>query len=416
MNRLLIFTLLLVCLVMPATMPAYGQTTDPGKLETLTDQQKLAEQQAQQLTARQDKIRSEIDGLQDDLVATSSKARGFERAKTKARKRLAELSGQEKALKAKILSDRAALADMLAALQRIGKSPPPALMVHPDSAVDAARAAHLLTSLSLSLSENSAVLKNRLAELQILRGKMAKSRSHMEQSAKAVDTRLGTIKSIIHSKTKLSYQLDKDREKKTAEATLLAEQAKDLRDLIARFEDSAAAIRPRIKPSRTSRDPIPRLKPKAGKSPSSVYIPSGTARFADARGQIPLPVFGTLSRNYGSKLASGSVAKGVSIRTGSKAQVIAPFSGRVEFSGAFNDEHVVILNVGGGYFIVLTGLGETFTTAGTSVKAGEPLGLMPRAHLISGRKSPELFMEFRKNRASINPKPWIGPALARAKG
>jgi len=414
MIRILLIFILLASLTLPAT--THGQNADPEKLETLTDQQKLAEKQAQQLATQQEKIRGEIDGLQDDLVTTSSKAREFELAGTKARKHLTELSSQETNLKAKIFSDRAALADMLAALQRIDKSPPPALLLHPESAVDAARAAHLLASLSLSLNENAADLQKKLTDLQVVRSKITKSRIEMEQSAKAVDTRLGTIKSIINTKTKLNNQLDKDRQKKTAKANHLAKQAKDLRDLIARFEDSAEAILPRIKPSRTTRDPLPRLKPKPGKAPPPVYLPTGSIRFADARGQIPLPVFGTLSRNYGAKLAGGSVAKGISLKTDRKAQVIAPFSGRVEFSGAFNDEHVVILNVGGGYFIVLTGLGETFASAGTNVKAGEPLGLMPNTLSENSQKPPELFMEFRKNRTSINPKPWIGPALARSKG
>ncbi len=416
MNRFLFFVFLLACLAIPAAVPAYAQTTDPSKLETLADQQKLAEAQAQQLITQQEKIRGEIDGLQDDLVATSRQARGFERAKTKARKHLAELLGQETALKAKILSDRDTLSDLLAALQRIDKSPPPALMVHPKSAVDAARAAHLLAALSLSLNQSSTDLKTRLAALQIVRYNMAKTRSDMEQSAKAVDTKLGTIKSIINSKTKLNNQLDKDREKKAAKAANLAKQAKDLRDLIARFEDSAAAIRPRLKPSRPSREPVPRLKPRRGKAQPPAYIPTGSIRFADARGQIPLPVFGTLSRNYGARLAGGNTAKGISVKSSPKAQVIAPFAGRVEFAGPFNDEHVVILNVGGGYFIVLTGLGETFTPPGTNVKAGEPLGLMPGLSQSKARKPPELFMEFRKNRNSINPKPWIGPALAQTNG
>ena len=88
--------------------------------------------------------------------------------------------------------------------------------------------------------------------------------------------------------------------------------------------------------------------------------------------------------------------------------MVAPFPARVEFSGEFDDDHVVILNVGSGYFIVLTGMGETFANAGDMVAGGEPLGLMP----TFVKNKPELFMEFRKDRASINPTPWIGTALA----
>ncbi|MCF6221259.1 MAG: peptidoglycan DD-metalloendopeptidase family protein [Robiginitomaculum sp.] len=411
MKRITAIFVLLILLV----QPAFAQTVDPNKLENLTERQKRAEAQAKALSQRQKTILGEIGGLQDDLVSASGQARGFERAETKARAQLSDLSAQEKALKAKILSDRAALGDMLAALQRIDKSPPPALLVHPKNATDAARAAHLLAYLSRDLHEKSKRLQDQLSELQAVRTKMDRKRGEIANHAKDVNVRLTRIKSIITNKSALSNKLDKDRKTKIDEAARLAKEAKNLRDLIARFEDSAEAILPRLKPARGIGNPVPRLKPKPGNisTPSyvpPVFIPSGSARFADARGQVPLPVFGKLSRNYGARLAGGGTAKGISLKSTRKAQVIAPFAGRVEFSGAFNDDHVVILNVGGGYFIVLTGLGETFAKAGTSVKAGEPLGLMP----TTGTKSPELFMEFRKNRSSINPKPWVGAALARS--
>lgn len=411
MNRFFLTFILLIALALPAS----AQTADPDKLEALTDQQKQVEAQAQILTEQQKKILGEIGHLQDDLVAASGQARWFERAETKARSQLSDLAVQETALKAKILFDRAALADMLAALQRIDKSPPPALLVHPKNATDAARAAHLLAYLSRDLHDKSTRLQEQLVELQSLRTKMDKKRGEISTNAKVVNVRLTRIKTIISDKSRLNDKLDKDRKTKIQEADRLATEAKNLRDLIARFEDSAEAIRPRLKPTRGTRHPVPRLKPKPGSSSTPtyvppVYIPSGSSRFADARGQVPLPVFGKLSRSYGARLAGGGTAKGISLKSTRRAQVIAPFAGRVEFSGAFNDDYVVILNVGGGYFIVLTGLGETFTKAGTRVKAGEPLGLMP----TSGSKSPELFMEFRKDRSSINPKPWVGAALARA--
>ena len=394
--------------------PVSAQTADPDKLQILTNQQNQAEAQAKALSVEQKKILDEISNLQDDLVTQSGKARGFERAETKARRHLTNLTAQETALKAKILADRAALSDMLAALQRIDKNPPPALLVHPENATDAARAAHLLAYLSQNLHEKSRLLQTKLAELQDVRTKMDKSQGEIATHVKAVNVRLTRIKSTISNKSTLSSQLDKNRKIKIQEAAKLAKQAKDLQDLITRFEESAAAITPRLKPARGALDTTPRLKPKPGNRSVPAYIPPtfiqpGSGRFADARGQVPLPVFGKLSRSYGARLAGGGTAKGISLKTTRKAQIVAPFGGRVEFSGPFNDEHVVILNVGDGYFIVLTGLGETFTKAGIYIKAGEPLGLMPTTR----SKSPELFMEFRKNRNSINPKPWIGAALAR---
>ncbi len=406
---------LIILLFSLLTSFAHAQTTVPNKLDTLTEKQKQAEAQAKSLTDQQKKILVDINDLQDRLVATSSQARGYERAETNARIELTALTVQERDLKAKILSDRTALSDILAALQRIDGNPPPALLVHPENATDAARAAQLLAYLSKKLQEKSKVLEAQLTTLQNTRTKMNDKRFEISEHAKAVNIRLGSIKSIINDKSELSNQLDKSRKTKILEANNLAKEANSLRELIARFENTADAILPRLKPPRSSRAPIPRLKPQTGVNSTPayvppVYLPSGSSRFADARGKVPLPVFGKLARNFGAKLAGGGTAKGISLKSTRKAQVIAPFAGRVEFSGAFNDDHVVIVNVGDGYFIVLTGLGDTFTEAGTRVKTGEPLGLMP----ADGAMSPELFMEFRKNRNSINPKPWVGAALARS--
>ena len=93
----------------------------------------------------------------------------------------------------------------------------------------------------------------------------------------------------------------------------------------------------------------------------------------------------------------------------SKAQVISPYAGRVEFSGAFkNYDNVVILNVGDGYFILLTGLGETYVETNENIKTGEPIGLLP----FKAKGTADLYIEFRKNGKTINPKPWLGAALA----
>ena len=100
--------------------------------------------------------------------------------------------------------------------------------------------------------------------------------------------------------------------------------------------------------------------------------------------------------------------RGITLQTSARAQVIAPYAGRIEFAGAFkNYDNVVILNVGGGYFILLTGIGETYVETGENILIGEPLGLMP----FNTKDRAELYIEFRKNGGTINPKPWLGPDL-----
>ena len=392
---------------------AHAQQADPNQLENLKSQQANAQKQAKDLEKEQNKIRLQVDKLQTALVQASGRARGYERAGNRAREKLLVLSKREAGLKQKLFADRLALADFLAALQRIQTQPPPALLLHADSAQKAGTAANMMGYLALELAKKTKILETQLTDLQNLRAEMDKKRNEIAHNSAEVRAQIARIKSKIAAKSKLSHNLDKDRKRKTEQAARLAKQAKTLQDLIARFEENAEDIVPRIKPKPGQREILPRLKPKPGQGPAPVRIMQGASRFADARGQVPLPVFGTLVRAYGARLPSGGRAKGIRLRTQSRAQVIAPFAGRIEFSGAFNDDHVIIINVGNGYFIVLTGLGETFESAGAYVKAGAPIGLMP-GDGINGQKA-ELFMEFRKNKTSINPKPWIGPALAHAR-
>ncbi|PHR91259.1 MAG: hypothetical protein COA69_12165 [Robiginitomaculum sp.] len=400
--------LLSFALIVLLSRTAFAQTTDPKQLDTLSEQQKEAEQRANALSQQQDEILNEISGLQRDLVNATAQSRGYERAQNQAQARLSELEREETKLTALILSDRLALSDMLAALQRIERRPAPSLLANSQSALDAARAASLLSSLSLDLQKKSETLKQQLVELHILRQNMVNNRLEITAHAQEVDVRLKGIKTIISNKSTLNNKLGKDRETQAQKAKKLAAEARDLRDLIARFEEQAEEITPRLKPKISNLPPNPHIKPKRGKAPAPVFVAAGSGRFADARGKLPLPVLGTLSRKFGALLSEGGRAKGISLRTASRAQVVAPFPARVDFSGSFNNESVVILYVGNGYFIILTGLGETFASAGEHVAAGEPLGLMP----VRRGAKPELFMEFRKNKASIDPKPWIGPALA----
>jgi len=126
--------------------------------------------------------------------------------------------------------------------------------------------------------------------------------------------------------------------------------------------------------------------------------------FSKAKGKLQSPVSsGHIIRNYG-----GS-EKGITIKSQAQAQVVAPYAGRIEFAGAFkNYDNVVIINVGDGYFILLTGLEESYVESGENINMGEPVGLLP----FKENRSANLYIEFRKSGATIDPKPWLGAALA----
>jgi len=388
---------ILALILMFGGLPSYAQTADPEKLESLTKAEEEARRKEAELSKKRDIIASEVSELKKDLVRNASEAEKFEREGLTLETQLSDLDNEAATLNEAIYGDRKTLMRLLAALQRIENNPPPPLATQPKDAAEAARAARLMSSLSSDLKNRADTLASRLEASQKLRGEIAEKRTRLTANEKTLAKRRAQISKLVGQKSDLEKSITQDREDALREVAKLASEAKSLRELIESFEAATADIGPRIKPGSK---PSTRRKSIASKP---VKLPKGVTKFASAKGKLRAPVPGRITRNY------GSGEKGMTISTRSKAQVIAPYAGRIEFAGAFkNYDNVVILNVGGGYFILMTGMGETYVETGENVRIGEPLGLMP----FNAKGASNLYIEFRKNGGTVNPKPWLGSAFS----
>ena len=133
------------------------------------------------------------------------------------------------------------------------------------------------------------------------------------------------------------------------------------------------------------------------------------ARFAEARGKLPYPVSGQLTRKFGTNNADGTKLEGLRIETRGGAVVTAPFSGEVVFAERLGRlGNVFILDVGDKYHLVMIGMGTLEATVGQKITAGVPIGYMP-----GDAAREELHVEIRRNREPINPTRWF---LANASG
>jgi murein hydrolase activator len=72
----------------------------------------------------------------------------------------------------------------------------------------------------------------------------------------------------------------------------------------------------------------------------------------------------------------------------------------------------LIINAGDGYHVLLAGMERIDVQLGQFVLAGEPVAVMDSTKLASvgavnvGAAQPVLYIEFRKDGASIDPAPW----------
>ncbi len=147
-----------------------------------------------------------------------------------------------------------------------------------------------------------------------------------------------------------------------------------------------------------------RRKPAGGKS--SLTQPAGPG-LGEARGQLGTPVAGSVVKAFGEPGEAGPVT-GVSFGAPPAARVSAPCGGRVVFAGPFRSfGQLMIVDCGGGYHFVLSGLERLDVAVGRPVQAGEPVGVMAAWDPRTPGSRPLLYVELREHGQPINPAPYL---------
>ena len=114
-----------------------------------------------------------------------------------------------------------------------------------------------------------------------------------------------------------------------------------------------------------------------------------------------LPVVGRVLTGLGEVSDAGIRARGVTLSPAAGAQVVSPGAGRIAYAGGFRGYgRIVIVDHGGGWTTLLTGLGRTAVTAGQTVDAGSPLG-------TAGATRPSITVELRHDGSPVD----IAPLL-----
>ena len=145
--------------------------------------------------------------------------------------------------------------------------------------------------------------------------------------------------------------------------------------------------------------------------------------FGDLKGRLSYPVAGPVLKRYGAPDGFGGREKAYFIGARDHATVVAPCDGWVAFSGPYRTYgQLLIINAGDGYYVVLAGMSRSNVNVGQFVLAGEPVASMgdgaaqTAATIAIGAKQPILYVEFRKDGASIDSSPWWAKSDSRKVG
>jgi septal ring factor EnvC (AmiA/AmiB activator) len=395
----------------PQTTPDKSVPLDALKqhdqeLEAAREAQRKSGEQEAVLKREIEQIGSDRRKFNQDLIDTAARLRAVESKIAATEARLAPLDDNESSIRKSLDGRRALLGQVLAALQRIGHRPPPALISSPEDALQAVRTAMVLGAVLPEMRHEVDALSSDLAELLDVRKKIAAERDKLKTEVASLEDERLRMTALTAERQKQQAEREKALEAERSHAADLARQVDNLKDLIGKLEQD---VDPAVRAAREAARSDSRPALSAFRDPGRL---TPAIAFASLRGHVPIPVNGVKLKEFGAPDGLGGLEKGISMATRAGAQITAPADGWVVFAGSFRSYgQLLILNVGSGYHVLLAGMDRISVDLGQFVLTGEPVAVMGNsshiaAILATGSSQPVLYIEFRKDGIPVDPGPW----------
>lgn len=330
----------------------------------LDDQAKLARDEAERARVAQAAIAARIQAAEADLASAAAQ--------------LAIARRLGRAQEARLAAKRQPIVRLTAALQTMARRPAAAVLAQPGTLSDLVHVRAVLNTAIPRIDAQTAGLRAELDRARALRAaaaaaldaqRQAQTKRRAEQAALA---RLEVIERRRAAQLSGSAGLEAER------AVALAEQTRDLEDLVAAL-GRQSALRDALM---ALPGPMPRpLRP--GEAP-----PAESEVATTGLGGYRLPVIGNVVRGFGDVSRTGIRSRGVTVRPASGAIAVAPAKGIVTFAGPYRGYgRIVIVDHGGGWTTLITGLAAASARVGDPVDAGSPIGRAADAVTVELRRN-----------------------------
>jgi septal ring factor EnvC (AmiA/AmiB activator) len=404
------------------TAPANAQQKGPAGAELLKQrEQELQAARADQRKAEENEKRLRLEAetlgedrrkLNDALIVTAARLRDAERRLSAGEARLRPLEAQEQKLRRSLGDRQAVIVEVLAALQRVGRRPLPAVMAHPEDALQSLRTAMMLGAVLPEMRDEAQRLAGDLAELVKLRAEIGEEKSKLTQDMAELTSERQRLTVLIDERQRKQSEAEKAMQAERQNALQLSRQVDNLKDLVTRLEQGLDAA---TKAARAAAVAAAESKPGQRVELAALQDPGRLApaiSFASARGLLPMPAHGVRIKEFGAPDALGGSEKGISVATRPGAQVTSPCDGWIVYAGPFRSYgQLLIVNAGGGYHILLAGMERISVDLGQFVLTGEPIAVMGGGSQIAstapvGPRQSVLYIEFRKDGSPVDPGPW----------
>ncbi|MDK1490911.1 murein hydrolase activator EnvC [Sinorhizobium sp. 7-81] len=409
----------------PAAGLALRRDSTRSELEALSRTITLSRERAEALEQTIAEIDKSNETLRAAIVDSASKRRGLEQQIADGEKKLNDLRVKEDVVRLSLRARRGLLAEVLAALQRMGRNPPPAILVTPEDALASVRSAILLGAVVPEIREQTDSLVADLKALADIRSGIGKQREELTAAMTANVEEERRMSMLVAEKEKLRQQNANELAAEQRKAGELASQATNLEGLISSLENEISSVREAAEAARAQEEERRRMNEaerEAARELARSAVPDKNRIapayvFSELRERLAYPVAGALLRQFGDADGTGHSLQGIMLETNAGALVTTPADGWIVYAGSFRSYgQMIILHPGDGYHIVLSGMENVSVRPGQFVVAGEPLATMGAKRVASAAAlaletdRPTLYIEFRKDGKPVDSRPWWSAA------
>jgi septal ring factor EnvC (AmiA/AmiB activator) len=336
--------------------------------------------QALQARAQEAAVAARIQQAEADIAASQARIAIIDRLLTAQRARLAVRQGP--------------IARLMAALQSLARRPVMISVVQPGSVDDLVHVRAVLSNTLPVIRARTADVRADLARTRQLQASATLATKALADSRTQLEAQRLALTRLEAEHRMRSRELGRDALFESDRAIALGERARDIVDLMDQLGNQATT-REELE---SLPGPLPR-PPRPGEVPS----PVDTISWSHSAPPYKLPVVGRVVTGLGELSDTGVRSRGLTIISAKEAQVIAPATGRIAYAGPFRGYGtIVIIDHGGGWTSLISGLGTVSVRVGERVGQGAPIGQ------AGGGDDPHITIELRRRDRPIDMTPLLG--------
>lgn len=312
---------------------------------------------------------SEADRLKKRSAALAARIQSAEADISAGEARVALVSRRLSAQRARLAQQQQPLLELAASLQQLSRQPPVSVLAQPGSLTDMVHARAVIDAAMPVIERRTAGARRELAALQRVRQQQAVALKALSSSKAQLAHRRDALTRLENEGRLRSRELMSSAQLEADRALGLGEKARDIVDLMDSLE-ADGAVRAELA---QLAGPLPRPRNPQGSIVGAA--PPAAAEAELTQGAYRLPVVGRIVAGLGEVNESGVRSRGVTIAARPGGQVVAPAPGRVGFAGDYRGYgKIVIIDHGGGWVSLLTGMIALSVGVGDTLDAGAPIG------------------------------------------